>query len=267
MLRIAVVTAHFPGPARPTDGRSAYKTVRALSTRSETHVFFPNASYPSFLRSLTRSNRHLDAAFKPPAGVNVTYHDYPAIPLVSRPSNGWMAAKALLPAVQRFAPDLILSYFLYPDAFAALQIAKLSSLPFVAVGVGSDVHNIGDPVSAMLTRSVLREADSLITVSDDLCKKAVTLGAPLKKTRTITNGCDLSVFHASDRLKARERVNIDPDSEVVVYVGRMDVKKGLRELVEAAGALHSERPRLHIYMLGEGPDRPVIEQMIKSKAC
>jgi glycosyltransferase involved in cell wall biosynthesis len=38
----------------------------------------------------------------------------------------------------------------------------------------------------------------------------------------------------------------------------MDVKKGLRELVEAAASLHPQRPNLHVYLVGEGPDRPSI---------
>ena len=92
-------------------------------------------------------------------------------------------------------------------------------------------------------------------MSDDLRKKAVAMGASPERTRTIINGCDLSVFHVTDRLEARQKLDIDPAAEVVVYIGRMDVKKGLRELVEAAAALHPQRPDLHVYMVGEGPDR------------
>jgi glycosyltransferase involved in cell wall biosynthesis len=42
----------------------------------------------------------------------------------------------------------------------------------------------------------------------------------------------------------------------------MDVMKGLRELVEAAVSLHPDRPNLHVYMVGEGPDRPIIQSAI-----
>jgi glycosyltransferase involved in cell wall biosynthesis len=267
LLRIAVVTAHYPSPARPTDGSSAYKTLRALSTRSEAQVFFPSASYPSFPKLLGRSKSRIDRSFNPPGGVNVAYYDYPAMPLVSRPFNGWIAAKTLLPYVRSFAPDIILSYFLYPDAFAALHIGQVLSVPVVAMGVGSDIHSIGDPVSAMHTRTVMREADCLLAVSEDLRRRAVAMGAPPKKTRTIVNGCDPSVFHVKDRLRARTVLRIDAKSEAVVYIGRMDVKKGLRELVEAAAALRSARPRLQVYLVGEGPDRPIIEQAIRSKAA
>jgi len=42
------------------------------------------------------------------------------------------------------------------------------------------------------------------------------------------------------------------------------VKKGLRELVQAAASLRSERPRLHVYLVGEGPDRPEIDSAIQA---
>ena len=73
-----------------------------------------------------------------------------------------MVAHVLLPHVRSFAPDLIFSYFLYPDGFAALKIGKALGVPVVAMGVGSDVHNIRDRFSAIHTRTVLREADFLV---------------------------------------------------------------------------------------------------------
>lgn len=265
-MKIAVVTRYFPSSAEPWQGRSAYQTLRVLAREAEVRVFYPNAAYPSWLKPRSRSYDRLDASYSPP-DVKVSYYDYPALPLISRPFNGWMAARALLPRVRSFVPDLIFSYFLYPEGYAALEIGKVLSVPVVARSMGSDINRIGDPISAMHTRTVLREADFLVMVSDDLRKKAVAMGALPAKVRTIVNGCDLSMFHVRDRLEARDKLRIDPASEAVVYIGRMDVKKGLRELAEAATALHHQRPRLHVYMVGEGPDRPILEGAIQSRSA
>jgi glycosyltransferase involved in cell wall biosynthesis len=160
-----------------------------------------------------------------------------------------------------------LSYFLYPTAYAALQIGKALSVPVVARTMGSDINMIGDPISAMHTRTVLREADFLVMVSDDLRRKAEAMGASPQKIRTIVNGCDVSVFHLSDRLEARKKLHIDPAAEAAVYLGRIDVKKGLRELVDAAAALHAQRPHLHVYLIGKGPDSPLIERAIQAHSA
>lgn len=263
MLKIAVVTAHFPSSAQPTHGRPAYQTMRLLSKNSDVRVFYPHSEYPSLLKPRSRIYDALDGSYSLP-DVNVGYYDYPALPLVSRPFNGWMAARALLPHVRSFAPDIIFSYFLYPDGFAALKIGQALGVPVAAMAVGSDVHNIRDRFSVKHTRTVLREADFLVAISDDLRKRMVTMGAPPEKTRTILSGCDISVFHPADRLAARQKLGIAPTAEAVVYVGRMDLRKGLRELVEAAVSLHPLRPNLHVYIVGEGPDRPLIDSAIQN---
>jgi glycosyltransferase involved in cell wall biosynthesis len=264
LLKVAVVTRYFPSSAEPWQGRSAYQTLRVLARETDLRVFYPNASYPHLFKPRSRSYNRLDPTYSPP-DVRTSYSDYPALPVLSRPFNGLMAAHVLLPQVRRFAPDLVFGCFLYPDGYAALKIGQALAVPVVAMSIGSDINRIGDPISAMHTRTVLREADFLVTVSGDLRLKAIAMGAAPAKTRAIVNGCDLAVFHPGDRLETRQRLGIDPAAEAVVYIGRMDVKKGLRELIEAAAALHSARPHLHVYMIGEGPDRPLIESAIQAR--
>jgi glycosyltransferase involved in cell wall biosynthesis len=262
-MKIAVVTQYFPSYAEPWQGRSAYQTLRVLACETDLRVFYPNASYPSLLKPRSRSYGKLDASYSPP-DVKASYFDYPALPLLSRPFNGWVAARTLLPHVRRFAPDLIFSCFLYPEGYAALRIGKALAVPVVAMSIGSDINRIGDPITYLHTRTVLREADFLVTVSGDLRLKAIAMGAPEEKTRAVINGCDLTVFHVRDRLEARRKLGIDPDSQVVLYIGRMDVKKGLRELVEAATVLRPKHANLHVYLIGEGPDRPLIQSDIQA---
>jgi teichuronic acid biosynthesis glycosyltransferase TuaC len=261
MLRIAVVSRYFPSSAEPWQGRSAYQTIRALDSYADVHVFYPELDYPSYLRPRTRIYKELDLNYSPP-GVTVSYHNYLAIPLISRPFNGPMAARAVLPHVRAFRPDLIFGIFLYPDGYAALQVAKKLGVPLVALGIGSDIHSIGDPLSAKYTRKVLEQTDFLVTVSEDLRQKALAMGAKPESSRAIVNGCDLSTFHLRDRAASRRQLNLDPEAEIALYIGRMDLRKGLRELVEAAASLHAKRPRLQVYMVGEGPDRPLIAQAI-----
>jgi teichuronic acid biosynthesis glycosyltransferase TuaC len=263
VLRIAVVTRYFPNSAQPIHGRSAYQTLRVLAREADVRVFYPNSTYPSLLKPRSRTYNRLDPLYSLP-DVNVSYYDYPALPLISRPLNGWRAARVLLPDVRRFAPDLVFSFVLYPYGYAALKIGQALSVPVVAMGIGSDVHSIGDRISAMHTRTVLRGVDFLATVSDDLRMKAVSMGAPPERTRTVLNGCDLSVFHVGDRLEARQQLHIDPTSKAVIYIGRMDIKKGLRELVDAATALRPHRPNLQVYLVGEGPDTRLIESAVQA---
>ena len=119
MPRIAVITRYFPSSAEPWQGRSLYETLRVLARKANLRVFYPNASYPSWLKPRSRVYSNLDASYSP-LGVRASYFDIPALPVLSRPFNGWISARALLPAVRAFAPDLIFGCYLYPDCYAAL---------------------------------------------------------------------------------------------------------------------------------------------------
>ena len=261
MLRIAVVTAHYPSSAEPTRGRPAYQTLRVLSRQCEVEAFYPHAAYPPLLKPRSRTYDSLDHAYTLP-GVTAHYYDYPVLPFVSRPFNGWVAGRALLPHVKRFNPDLVFSYCLYPDGYAGLTVAKALSVPFAAMSVGSDVYNIHDRFSLKHTKTLLHDADLLFAISGDLRERMVSMGAPPAKTHTLISGSDPAIFHVRDRGAAREQLGIAASAEAVVYVGRIDLRKGLRELVEAAASLQPRRPNLHIYLIGDGSDAPLVENAI-----
>ena len=262
-MKIAVITRYFPSSGEPAQGRSLYETLRVLGRSTDVRVFYPNAAYPRILQPRSRTYDKLDRNFRLP-GVSVDYYDYPALPLVSRSLNGWMAARTLLPHVRAFRPDVVFGCFLYPEGYAALKIGQALKVPVAVMSIGSDLNRIGDSLSERHTQTVLREADAVVTVCDDLRKTAVVKGAPAATTKAILNGCNLEVFRPQDRNQARMRLGIDAASEAVVYVGRMDLKKGLREFVEAAALLHPDRPRLHCYLVGSGPDRAAIEEAIRA---
>ena len=258
-LKIAVITKYFPTSEHPWAGHSNYQTLRYLARWNEVRVFYPEARYPKLL-----GRKGLDANYRP-GEVEVEYIPYPALPAVSRPLNGWLAAKQVLPSVRRFGPDVILNYVVYPDGFAALQVGKTLKIPVVVTAIGSDLNRISDPLCRALTQKTLRESDAVVTVSGDLRKTAILLGAEPGRSHAILNGCDTSVFFNRDKAQARAELQIDLTEEVVVYVGRIDFRKGLRELVEAVASLHERRPKLRCYLVGDGLDETALRELISQK--
>jgi teichuronic acid biosynthesis glycosyltransferase TuaC len=259
-MKVAVVTDYFPTSTQPWAGHSAYQTLRVLAERCELQVFYPEATYPKLLTPSGKGSA-IDRAWSPP-DVKATYIPYTAVPVVSRGFNGFSIARALLEPVRAFAPDVILNYVIYPAGFGAVRIGKKLGVPVVLTAIGSDLNRIADPLCGVWTKAALRGASMVTTVSHDLAKTAVTLGADPEHTRAILNGCDTSVFHPRDRAEARRVLGIDAAQEIVLYVGRMDYRKGLVELIEAAAALMTKRPRTHTYLLGSGPDEATLREAI-----
>jgi teichuronic acid biosynthesis glycosyltransferase TuaC len=259
-LKIAVITKYFPTSEHPWAGHSNYQTLRYLAQSNEVKVFYPEARYPRLLAPAVGLKR-LDGSYRP-GGVEVEYIPYPALPAISRPFNGWLAARQVLPHVRRFGPDVILNYVVYPDGFAALRVARALKVPVVVTAIGSDLNRISDPLCRMLTQKTLRESDAVVTVSEDLRRTAISLGALPERSHAILNGCDTSVFFSQDKSRARSALGIDATAKVIVYVGRINFKKGLRELVEAVVLLHERRSALRCYLVGDGLDETALRELI-----
>jgi teichuronic acid biosynthesis glycosyltransferase TuaC len=262
-LKIAVITKYFPTSEHPWAGHSNYQTLRYLARWNEVKVFYPEARYPGWLAAVV-GKKGLDGGYRP-GEVEVEYIPYPALPAISRPLNGWLAARQVLPHVRSFGPDVILNYVVYPDGFAALQVGKALKIPVVVTAIGSDLNRISDRLCRVLTQKTLRESDAVVTVSGDLRKTAILLGAEPGRSHAILNGCDTSVFFNRDKGEARAALRIDPTEEVVAYVGRIDVKKGLRELVEAVVSLHERRPKLRCYLVGDGSDEAALRELVAQR--
>jgi glycosyltransferase involved in cell wall biosynthesis len=224
-------------------------------------VFCPFAAYPSFLRPRNFSYVRADPSYSPP-DVHAQYIEYPALPILSRPLNGLVCAHRLLPHLERFKPDLILSYYVYPEGYAALTAGKRLGVPVILGAIGSDINRIPDSISAFLTRKALREAAFVLTVSEHLRDRAIKLGASPERTRTVRNGCDTSVFRFADRAAARAALGLDAESEIVVFVGWIAPTKGLRELVDAMKGLRVSHPRLQLFCIGEGTFRAELEARV-----
>ncbi|MCX7514604.1 glycosyltransferase [Frateuria hangzhouensis] len=258
-MRVLVVTSQFPIRDEPTRGRPLVQTVQQLARMATVRVISPVAVYPRW----ARPGSYVAHAPGAPAGLDgeVEYPSYAALPGLTRPLNGWLCARAIGDALARFRPDVVLAYWLYPDAYGAMLAARRAGVPLVAGARGSDIRVRGG-VSRRLTCRVVRDARRLLVVSEDLGRLAVRrYGADASRVRVISNGCDAATFHLGDRMAARQALGVPPDAEVVLYVGRLVAEKGLRELFEAARRIAVQRPRLQLVLVGGGPMQAELEAL------
>ena len=85
-------------------------------------------------------------------------------------------------------------------------------------------------------------------------------GVPARKIRVVPNGIDPGRFDgAVSREAARVRWDLPADAEVVGAVAMLRPEKNLLALLEAAARLRARRPRLHVLVVGEGPERAALE--------
>ncbi len=253
----------LPVPHDMTRGRYIHETARSLSHLADVKVFFQTLRYPrmpgftprSYLYGKVESGYRLD-------GIDVDAFDYPAIPVVSRSMNGRVASWVLSPRVRAFDPDVVLAYWVYPDGYAGLKVARRLDVPCVVGALGSDIH-VRSGMNARLTRHTIAEADALLTVSEAMRRHAIEdFGARPHDTHTIVNGFNTSVFGLGDRAAARARFGIGETDRVVVYVGRFVEAKGLRELMSAFRSMAAQDPALKLVLIGDGVMKDALDELI-----
>jgi len=250
-LKVTVVTPIFPIPAQPYRGHSEYEIVLALSKHADVNVVCPFPRYPKWFPPHF-DYRHPDLSYSP-VGVNTQYFEYPALPGVTRCINGLVCAKYLAPYLRESKPHVVCNFWLYPEGYATVAVARKLGIPSVVCSIGSDLNRSADPVSKWLTKLAMKQATFVITKSEHLREKAIQMGINPGKVRTVRNGCNPAVFHLVDRSAARLELEVDDRAELVLFVGRLDSAKGIFELLDAFGSLVNGRPNLRLAYVGDGP--------------
>lgn len=252
-LRIALVTPMLPVPHDQTRGRYIHETARSLSHLATVRVFFQSLRYPQLPGLAPRSYLYgdVDENFSLP-GIEVEAFGYPAVPVLSRALNGVVAGRVLSPRVAAFRPDVVLGYWVYPDGYAALRVARRLGVPCVVGALGSDIH-VRSGFNAAMTRRTIAGADALLTVSEAMRQTAIDdFGARPERVHTIVNGYNTSVFRPGDQAQARAELGLPASGKVIVYVGRFVEAKGLRELITAFEALAREDGSARLVFIGDG---------------
>lgn len=247
-MKIAVVTQYFPVREQPYRGHSAYQTLLKLKQWAEVEIFAPQSRYPRWLLPRNRPWASTDLSHRD-KNFNVRYFDYPAIPVLTRAINGLTCARNLEPLLRSARPDVILNYWIYPDGFAAVHVGRKLGIPVAVTSIGSDLNALSGPMSKRQVKHVLDNASMVMTVSHDLRRKAIGFGLPPSKVHAVLNGCDTSVFRPRDRADARQQLGLDADAQAILYVGRLDVLKGLRELVTACAEISRVHRELKLFLV------------------
>ncbi|MCA9330776.1 glycosyltransferase family 4 protein [Candidatus Saccharibacteria bacterium] len=102
------------------------------------------------------------------------------------------------------------------------------------------------------TKSILKYLDSYTAVStaaseyvSELTDDPITI---------VPNGIDLRKYTSGDIIK--------PDQKSVLFVGRLEKRKGVTYLLRAMAEVQKRLPQVYVDIVGDGPDRAKLEAMV-----
>jgi len=113
------------------------------------------------------------------------------------------------------------------------------------------------------TRRLYPKARHIITVSEGI-KRILKddFGHNPNRITAIPNPIDLARITA----QAREQPSFPPPEDFILHVGRLNLKQKAQDvLVEAFAVLSQKYPDLKLIFIGDGPDRPPLEALIRRK--
>ena len=160
--------------------------------------------------------------------------------------------------------DVIDAHYVYPDGAAAVRLGEQLQVPVVITARGTDIDHFSRlPLIRPLIRQALKRAAGIIAVSDALKRRMVELGIEPDRISVIRNGIDRALFSRRDRETARNRLDLDPESRIVITVSALVPLKGIDRLIDAIGMITDEG--LKLYVIGDGPERARLEGRIAAR--
>ncbi len=157
-----------------------------------------------------------------------------------------------------FFPGLYIS-LARPLTRDAARLMTFHSLGYEAYPALSAYHKARKRLDAAMTRSL----DRRVAVSEAVATHYRShLG--LQLIDVVPNGFDVASIGAgrARRTDVLRALRLDADRPVLVAVGRLVTEKGYPDLVAAMARVHARGRRAQLVVLGEGPQRRMIEQAV-----
>jgi glycosyltransferase involved in cell wall biosynthesis len=160
--------------------------------------------------------------------------------------------------IQEDGIDLLHTHGYKADLYGYVA-ARRSHKPIVAT-----CHNWVGGTAALgiynhLDRLALKRFNALAAVSDSVAQRLIDSGVSPRKIKNIANGIDVEPFERARTLPALA----SDGHKVVGMVARLDLQKGFEYLLRAVRELCVAFRELKVVIVGEGPDRKAIEDMIQ----
>lgn len=146
--------------------------------------------------------------------------------------------------------DVVHAHWLLPQGI----VQSFLKMPYIVTGHGGDVGSLNQGILKKFKIRCLTRAKSITVVSNAL-KEKVKKMVPDEDVYVISMGCDTSRFGKQYR---QENYFNQNGKKVVLYVGRLAEKKGVKYLIEAVDDIDCK-----LVIVGDGPLREELQNQAK----
>lgn len=144
--------------------------------------------------------------------------------------------------------------------------ARRAGIPVIAVSRGWTAHTLKVRAYEALDRRMLQRMDAVVCVSAAQAAKVARTAIARDCLHVIHNSVDPTRFRHRDAAGRAilEGLFASPPNVIIAAVGRLSPEKGFDQLIHAARLIVRARDRIGIVLIGEGPDRRMLEALVRA---
>lgn len=185
-------------------------------------------------------------------------------PLLSIPDRGpwdWRVFTALLALCRRERVAIWHGHDYKTNALGLL-LRRFWPLRLVTTVHGWVHHTARTPLYYAIDRFCLRHYERVFCVSTDLWAACRAAGVPARRCVLLENGIDTTEYsRRRPTTAAKAALGLPPGSLVIGAVGRLAPEKGFDILIRAVAALRHRHQDVWLMIVGDGGERPHLEQL------
>lgn len=203
----------------------------------------------------------------PDAAVSLIRPGFIKIPGLSRLSAAFTHYREIERTIKEKEIDVVVLYSVPTNGLQTVRIAKRLRVPVVFRSI--DILNqlapypVLAPMTRFLERKVYSSADLILTISPRLSRYVVNMGAAEANVKLLPLGIDTEVFLPNlDTAEIRQQWGLGSDAPVIVFIGTLFDFSGLDSFIRHFHEVLENVPEARLLIVGDGPQRPVLESII-----
>lgn len=200
---------------------------------------------------------------------NIFYHEVrvPTYPLFDYPPYEVALSSTMVDVIMHHNLDLLHVHYAIPHASAAYLAKQIvakqgKTIPFITTLHGTDITLVGrDKTYAPVVTFSINESDAITAVSHNLKAETYKSFDITKEIDVIHNFVDVSRF-SKKPIDAFKKVIAPNGEKIIVHASNFRKVKRVQDVVKVFANV-KEKINCKLLMVGDGPERPVMEEMVK----
>ncbi|HZU37761.1 MAG TPA: GT4 family glycosyltransferase PelF [Gemmataceae bacterium] len=192
---------------------------------------------------------------------------FPVHVLGRRPGLDWRCAWRLGRLLRREQVALIHAHQYTPFLYALLARIVYRRPPILFLEHGRHYPDQPRRKRRIANRLLPRRSDRIVAVGEAVRQALIDIeGFPPERVARIYNGIDLSAYEDNNLQRQQTRRDLGAESEdvLIALVARLDYLKDHATAIRTMARLAPRCPRAKLLLVGEGPQRPHIEEAIRA---